>query len=79
MGDIIVLKATPRTGTQGGEMLTATLPPGFSTGLHVHKRADEFFFVVAGEGSVILGVKELEIGPGDVVFVARGESRGVGA
>lgn len=72
MGDIIVLKATPRTGTQGGEMLTATLPPGFSTGLHVHKRADEFFFVIAGEGSVILGDKELEIGPGDVFFVARG-------
>jgi hypothetical protein len=36
------VKASPRTGTQGVEMFRDTMPPGTSTGVHVHSQADEF-------------------------------------
>ena len=72
LGGMIVLKATPANGTGGGEMMIATLTPGFSTRLHKHTHADEFFFVHSGAGFVVVGSKEVAVSPGDSIFIPRG-------
>ncbi len=72
LGGMIVLKATPASGTGGGEMMIATLTPGFSTRLHKHSHADEFFFVHRGTGFVVVGTQEVAVEPGDSVFIPRG-------
>ncbi len=53
-------------------MVLDNLPPGFSTGLHIHRDADEFFYVISGTGTATLGDQETAIEPGDVVFVPSG-------
>ncbi|MCZ6671580.1 MAG: cupin domain-containing protein [Verrucomicrobia bacterium] len=68
-----LVKASPRTGSQGGEMFWSHLGPGFSTGIHIHHAADEFFYVVSGAGVALVGDKEVPIETGDVVFVPTGQ------
>ncbi len=69
----ILIKASPRTGSQGGEMFWAKSGPGSSTGIHVHHVADEFFYVVSGAGVALVGGNEVPIETGDVVFVPKGQ------
>ncbi len=68
-----LIKASPRTGSQGGEMFWSALGSGFSTGIHVHHVADEFFYVVSGAGVALVGGNEVPIETGDVVFVPKGQ------
>jgi mannose-6-phosphate isomerase-like protein (cupin superfamily) len=69
----VFIKASPRTGSQGAEMIWSALPPGGSAGLHVHHRADEFFYVISGVGVASVGGKDVPIEAGDVVFVPKGQ------
>ena len=55
------VKASPQTGTQGAELFRDTMPPGTSTGVHVHHQADEFFYVVSGKGLALLDGTELPV------------------
>jgi quercetin dioxygenase-like cupin family protein len=45
-----LVKASPSTGTHGVEMFRDTMLAGTSTGLHLHQQADEFFYVISGQG-----------------------------
>ena len=72
LGPNRIIKASPESGTQGGVMVLDRLPPGFTTGPHVHRNADEFFYVISGTGAASMGGKRIVIGPGDVVFVPVG-------
>ncbi len=72
LGPVRIIKASPKSGTQGGVMVLDELPPGFTTGIHVHTEADEFFYVISGRGTATLGEEDEAIGPGDVVFVPAG-------
>ena len=72
LGPDRIIKASPKSGTQGGVMVLDVLPPGFTTGIHVHTVADEFFYVISGRGTATLGEEDKPIGPGDVVFVPAG-------
>lgn len=55
-------------------MILQTMTPGFSTGRHVHFKADGFFYIVSGEGIAVLGdQEEIPIEAGDVVFVPKGQ------
>lgn len=72
IGPARIIKASPKSGTQGGVMVLDELPPGFTTGIHVHTEADEFFYVISGRGTATLGEDAEAIGPGDVVFVPAG-------
>ena len=65
-----LIKASPRTGSQGAEMMWAAV--GGSSGIHVHNETDEFFYVVGGEGMVLVSGQEVNILAGDVVFVPKG-------
>ena len=40
--------------------------------LHYHQRTDEFYYVISGNGSMILDDEEIELHEGDVVYVPRG-------
>src|SRR5437764_1539300 len=40
--------------------------------LHYHERTDEFYYVIAGHGSMVLDDEEIELHPGVVVYVPRG-------
>jgi mannose-6-phosphate isomerase-like protein (cupin superfamily) len=40
--------------------------------LHYHERTDEFYYVISGQGSMILDDEEIELHTGVVVYVPRG-------
>jgi mannose-6-phosphate isomerase-like protein (cupin superfamily) len=40
--------------------------------LHFHARTDEFYYVIAGTGSMVLDDEEVELHPGVVVYIPRG-------
>ncbi len=40
--------------------------------LHLHERTDEFYYVVAGRGTMVLDDEIIELHPGIVVYVPRG-------
>lgn len=40
--------------------------------LHYHARTDEFYYVIDGQGTMILDDEEIELHPGVVVYVPRG-------
>lgn len=68
-----IIKASPKSGTQGGVMIVQAMTDGFSTGLHEHLEADEFFYVISGRGRARLGREDHPIEAGDVIFVPAGE------
>mgnify|MGYP005847286221 CR=1 FL=1 len=72
LGPTRLIKASPRSGTQGGIVVLDQLPPGFTTGFHAHTNADEFFYVIAGTGTASIGEEDIPIGAGDFVFVPTG-------
>jgi len=72
-----LVKASPSTGTQGVEMFRDTMLAGTSTGVHLHQQADEFFYVISGQGIALLDGAESLIGADDVVFVPRGHDHRV--
>lgn len=47
-------------------------PPGAAHERHVHRRADEVFYVIRGRGAHGLGEREVAVGPGDACFIPRG-------
>ena len=40
--------------------------------LHYHARTDEFYYIIAGSGTMVLDDDEIELHPGVVVYVPRG-------
>ena len=72
-----LVKASPRTGTQGVEMFRDTMLPGTSSGVHVHREADELFYVISGKGVALVDGTELPVETDDIVFVPRGHDHRV--
>ncbi len=69
LGNGIVVKASPRTGTESSILVEQTFEKGGTTGLHLHQQGDELFYIVSGRGAATLSGSEVAIGPGDVIFV----------
>ncbi len=67
-----LIMASPQTGSQNGVLMQEDFSEKFSTGLHYHTHADEFFYVLDGSGVVVLKNKEYKIGKGDVIFIPYG-------
>jgi mannose-6-phosphate isomerase-like protein (cupin superfamily) len=40
--------------------------------LHYHERTDEFYYVISGQGTMILDAEQIELHAGVVVYVPRG-------
>ncbi len=50
----------------------ATVRPGSSTTLHVHRASREIYHVTRGNGVMTLGQETFEIGPGDSIVIDPG-------
>ncbi len=72
-----LVKASPRTGTQGVEAFRDSMAAGASTGIHIHQQADEFFYVVSGRGLVRVDATETPVEADDFVFVPKGHEHRV--
>ena len=66
------IKASPKSGSNGGVMVLDSVPAGFETTFHAHKRADEFFYIISGKGLVELDSMKYEVDSGSVIFVPGG-------
>src|ERR1700748_2553369 len=62
------------TGTDTGHtsMFDWTIPPGFSTGLHVHRVQEETFYLLEGECQWVIGDETVPATPGTYVFIPPG-------
>lgn len=69
----VLIKASPRSGSRAGLLILQPMPAHFSTGIHYHTEADEFFYVVSGSGTATVAGEEHPIEAGDVIFVPAGE------
>ena len=67
-----LIKASPKTGTQGVVFVEDRMPPSSTSGIHAHLEADEFFYVLDGIGNIRLGQDQHEISAGDMIFVPVG-------
>jgi uncharacterized cupin superfamily protein len=52
------------------------LPPGARHDRHLHRNADEFFIVLAGEGHIYTDDGVAPSGKGDVIWTPRGKAHG---
>lgn len=77
-GNKVTLAGKPMTFLVTGEdakhtsMFDWTVPAGFSTGLHVHRRQEETFYVLAGECEWQVGDQAVRALPGTYVFIPPG-------
>ncbi|HOK06142.1 MAG TPA: phosphomannose isomerase type II C-terminal cupin domain [Syntrophales bacterium] len=53
--------------------------PNRRLSLQRHRRRDEHWFVLAGEGVITLGDREITVGPGDSVDIPRGTAHRIAA
>ena len=61
-----------------------TIPPGGSEGMHVHHAGDpveppfdEFYLILAGAGTMLIGEDRVPVGVGDHVYVPRDVAHGI--
>jgi mannose-6-phosphate isomerase-like protein (cupin superfamily) len=50
----------------------ARLPPGARTTAHYHPRAEEVYYILAGEGSMQIGDDVRQVGVGDAIAIPPG-------
>ena len=51
-------------------------PPGSKHDIHRHPNAEEFEYLVSGKGIARVGDADVELGPGEVVFVPKNDYHG---
>jgi len=63
------------TGTKYGQMARVQFPPKSESRMHYHEYGDMIVYVISGTTIFRVGKegKEYEIGPGDFMFIPRGE------
>jgi quercetin dioxygenase-like cupin family protein len=77
-GNAVVLSGAPLVFLVTGEhtrhtsMFEWTIPPHFSTGLHVHRVQEETFYVLEGECDWRVGEQQITATPGTYVFIPPG-------
>jgi mannose-6-phosphate isomerase-like protein (cupin superfamily) len=49
------------------------LPPGHAVTPHHHQQLEEIYYIVAGSGMMTVGSEQQEVGPGDAVYIPRGQ------
>jgi mannose-6-phosphate isomerase-like protein (cupin superfamily) len=61
-----------RDGATNQSLAEATVPPGASTILHLHRRSEEIYLFISGAGRMTLGSEEREVQAGDAVLIQTG-------
>jgi len=64
--------------TRHTSMFEWTIPPGFSTGLHVHRVQEETFYVLEGECEWQVGDQRIRATPGTYLFLPPGVPHNIG-
>jgi mannose-6-phosphate isomerase-like protein (cupin superfamily) len=64
-----LIKASPHTGSRNVVLVIDSARAGFETTFHAHRKTDEFFYIIEGEGTVDLDTQRHVIGPGSVIFI----------
>ena len=59
-------------------MFEWTVPSGFSTGLHVHRKMEETFYVLEGDCEWQIGDRKISAKPGTYVFIPPGVPHNIG-
>jgi len=70
---LLIVKASLKSGTQGSVMIYDEMARGNTSGAHYHLESDELFYVLEGEGNMLLGEEETEIESGYFIFVPSNE------
>lgn len=70
--DLWIIKASPKSGTQGSVLVYDEMPRGSTSGIHYHTDADELFYVLEGFGTILIGEQDIAIESGDVIFIPAG-------
>lgn len=72
--EVQFLSTAETTGSEYSVVGRTIFPPkGASHEMHVHTDAEETMIIISGTGKAISGEEEMEIGPGDVIFVPKGD------
>ncbi len=66
-----ILDRTNSTATHQS-LAEATLPPGAETEAHFHPQTEEIYYVLRGQGLMILGEERKTVGPGDGILISPG-------
>jgi len=67
----MTIKATAETTGGLFGLVESSIAPGASPPLHIHRREDEAFWVLAGRVTFRTGDETIEAGPGSFVFLPR--------
>lgn len=57
---------------QNQSLAEATLPDGTATQRHYHKAAEEFYFILGGNGTMEINGESRRVGPGDAILIPPG-------
>lgn len=49
------------------------LPPGHAVTPHHHQQLEEIYYIVTGNGMMTVGCEQHEVGPGDAIYIPRGQ------
>ncbi len=58
--------------SEGLSVIEERVPPGGGETAHLHRRAEQFFYVLAGRATMELGGEQIELGPGQGLAVPPG-------
>jgi quercetin dioxygenase-like cupin family protein len=72
MGGVLTFLATGGQTAGGLTVIDTVVAAGEGPPLHVHRREDEFIYILEGSFRVQLGEEPIEAEPGSFVFIPRG-------
>ena len=59
------------------QLVKMNIKPGQEIGSEVHEDGDQFFFILTGEGKLVLDGNEFEFNPGDGMTISAGKEHNV--
>lgn len=69
---VLELIRPERDGARNLSLARAVIEPGRSTYRHRHRRSEEIYFVLAGEGTLEIGARAERVGPGEARLIPAG-------
>ncbi len=64
---------------QNQSLAEAIVPPGTTTLLHKHHKTEEFYYILEGEGKMVLGEKTFKVIVGDTICITANTSHQITA
>lgn len=70
--EIRELLAHRNSSIRNQSLAEARLAPGQSTTAHFHRKSEEIYYILTGEGRMRLGDEMRQVGPGDAIAIPPG-------